>query len=173
MKQSTNQRTRSGRSLGMLLACVVLLCAGPMLAGCGGYAIKGRVIRGPVASVQVVSRDDARLTEPNATGGGASVSAVLEPDTPTERRDLGKHLADEQGWFAIPVDAFGSGFLEYEARLLARRRGNQGAVGKVPLPGKRQRVLITMPLGADTLEAPSRLRDEVLRDAEPYLRDER
>lgn len=156
------------------LTPITLLIALLLLAGCSSYAIKGRVIRGPIATVQVVDDDDPRLTESNGTGGGAIVSAVLEPDTPSERRELGKHIADGQGWFAIPADAFGSGLLEYEAQVLARRDGNQGAFGKIDLPGRSERVLITLPLGEDRLRRPNeRFLDKTLRDAKPYLDENR
>lgn len=144
-----------------------------LLAGCGGLAINGRVIRGPIADVQVVDADDPRLQMPNPTGGGAVVRAVLEPNTPSETRPLGKATSDGQGWFKIPVDAVGAGLLEYEVQLIARREGNQGAMATIPLPGRGQRVLVTLPLGRDTLVAPESFLDRTLRDAEPYLDQDR
>lgn len=140
-----------------------------MLAGCNSYAIKGRVVRGPIPAVQIVSSSDYRLKETNGTGSSAEVIAVLEPDTPTERKDLGRFITDAQGRFSIPVDAFGSGFLEYEAQFIATRDGNQGAIGKIPLPGSGQQVLITLPLGENNIKAPERFIDSVIREAEPYL----
>lgn len=143
-----------------------------ILTGCSsGYAIEGRVVRGPFAAVLVVSGDDPRLSEPNNTGGGAVIRATLEPNTPTETKDLGKHVTNGEGYFAIPVDAFGSGLLEYEAQIIARRDGNQGAVGSFKLPRLGRKVLITLPLGPDTLVVPGSLRDRTLRGAEPYLED--
>lgn len=144
-----------------------------MLAGCGSYAIQGRVVRGSVAAIQLVSADDPRLLEENPTGGGAVIQAVLEPDTPTEMRDLGRHVTNGQGWFAIPVDAFGSSVLEYEARLIARRDGHQGVMQTIQLPRGRQRVLITLPQGRDTLIVPENYLDRTLRDAKPYLEENR
>lgn len=144
-----------------------------VLSGCSSYAIKGRVIRGPAASVQVVSNDDPRLKESNATGAGAEIQAVLEPTTPTERQGLGRHVSDSQGWFSIPVDAFGSGLLEYEAQIIARRDGNQGVMGTVDLPRRGQSVLITLPLGHDTLVVPEGFLDQTLREAKPYLEESR
>ena len=166
-------RRRSERSWVVRAACLLCMCAGPMLTGCSSYAIKGRVIRGPIAEVRLVSKNDPRLTEPNSTGNGATVSGLLQPDTPTEHVDLGRQLADNQGWFTMPVDAFGSGFLLYEARLIARRSGSQGAMGTIALPGRSQRVLITLPAGVDTLPDPSNFRDQFHREADPYLRKER
>jgi len=147
-----------------------VLVTGVLLVGCGsGYAIQGRVVRGPVADVQLVDKDDPRLTEANGSGGGAVVQAVLEPQTPSETKDLGRHVTDGQGRFAIPVNAVGAGLLEYEAQVVARRDGHRGAMSLVPLPRGSQRVLITLPVGKDTLVVPERFIDRVRRDAEPYL----
>ncbi len=145
-----------------------------LMAGCSsGYAIQGRVVRGSIAAIQVVDGDDARLTEENPTGGGALVMAVLEPDTPTETKALGRHITDGQGRFKIPVDAFGSGVLEYEVQIVARREGHQGAMETINLPRGSKRVLITLPLGRDTLVVPEDYLDRTLRDADPYLNQNR
>lgn len=155
------------------IASLMLLCFVVCLSGCGSYAIEGRVVRGPAAAIQLVDADDPRLLESNPTGGGAVVQAILEPDTPTEVQDLGRHVTNGQGWFAIPVNAFGSSVLEYEARLIARREGHQGVMRTIPLPRGRQRVLITLPLGRDTLVVPEKYLDRTLRDAKPYLEENR
>ncbi|MEM9108587.1 MAG: hypothetical protein AAGC72_01030 [Planctomycetota bacterium] len=144
-----------------------------VLTGCGSYAIEGRVVRGSMAMIQIIDKDDARMTENNPTGGGAVVQGILEPNTPSEIQSLGQVVTDGQGRFAIPVDALGSGFLEYEAMLIARREGHQGAMKTVDLPRRGQRVLITLPLGADTLRVPKGPLDEALRDAKPYLEQDR
>lgn len=152
---------------------IALLLASLFLTGCQNYAIQGRVVRGSVASIQLIDRSDPRLSEDNPTGGGATVKGVFEPDTPTETQTLRQVVTDGQGHFAIPVDALGSGFLEYEAILIARRQGHQGAMQTIDLPRRGQRVLITLPLGKDTLRVPEGFLDRTLRDAEPYLEDNR
>jgi len=152
---------------------LVLLLITALLVGCGSYAIQGRVVRGSVANIQLVDKNDRRLTEDNRTGGGAEVSGILEPNTPSERQSLGRAVTDGQGYFTMPVDAMGSGFLEYEAMLIARREGHQGTMRTIDLPRGSQRVLITLPLGEDTLKVPERFIDEALRDAEPYLEENR
>lgn len=162
--------SRPAACLVSLCLCMISLIA---LVGCSSYTIDGRVIRGPIPTIERVSSSDARLTETNATGAGASISAVLEPETPTERVDLGSHLADDQGYFSIPVDALGAGLLEYEIQVLARRKGNQHAVRTLAMPGPGERLLITLPLGEDNYKAPGRFLDRALREAEPYLRESR
>ena len=152
---------------------IALLLVTVMFAGCGSYAIQGRVVRGSSASIQLVDKDDRRMTEDNRTGGGAVVQGILEPDTPTEMQPLGQVVTDGQGNFSIPVDALGSGFLEYEAMIIARREGHRGAMATIDLPRGSERVLVTLPLGADTLRVPERFLDQALRDAKPYLEENR
>ena len=144
-----------------------------MLTGCGSYAIQGRVVRGSIPSIQLVDKNDPRLKEDNPTGGGAVIQGILEPDTPSEKQSLGQVVTNGQGWFALPVDALGSGFLEYEAMLIAQREGHQGAMKTIELPRRGQRVLITLPLGQDTLQVPKGFLDDALREAKPYLEDNR
>ena len=86
---------------------------------------------------------------------------------------LGQHVTDGQGWFSIPVDAFGAGVLEDQAQIVARREGHRGAMATVDLPRRGQRVLITLPLGRDTLVAPERFLNQVMREARPYLDENR
>lgn len=157
-----------------LAHAIALACVSIYLVGCGsGYAIEGRVVRGSIAMIEVVDDDDPRMTDPDPSGGGATIEGLLEPDTPTEREALGKHTSNGQGYFSIPVNAMGAGFLEYEARLIARRPGHQGAMQTIDLPRRGQAVLITLPAGRDTLVVPENYLERTLRDAEPYLRDDR
>lgn len=152
---------------------VALLLAVVMLVGCGSYAIEGRVVRGSIASIQLVSEGDRRMTEANPTGGGAVIQGIFEPNTPSEIKSLGQVVTDGQGYFKIPVDAMGSGFLEYEATLIARRQGHQGVMDTIDLPRRGQRVLITLPLGQNTLRVPETFLDQALREATPFLEENR
>ena len=164
------QRIPATRSVAAIVALMFALA----LTGCaGGYAIEGRVVRGSIANIQLVDKDDPRLAEPNPTGGGAVILAVYQPQTPTETKSLGRHVTNGQGRFRIPVDAFGAGFFEDQAQIIARRDGHQGAMATIDLPRRGQRVLITLPLGADTLKVPEDYLDRVLRDASPYLEENR
>ncbi|MFI4861673.1 MAG: hypothetical protein ACIAXF_13460 [Phycisphaerales bacterium JB063] len=138
--------------------------------GCaGGYVLQGKVVEGPVAEVLVLDADDPRFTRENYTGAGATVEAVFEPSRGIGRERLGRFTADEDGLFFVPIDEAGAGLLMYEIELLARHRGHQAAVATIPVPGRGKRVLITLPVGADTLQRPTDIVDETLRDARPYL----
>ena len=159
--------------LSTMYRTLVLLLITCMLVGCSKYAIQGRVVRGSIANIELVDKNDRRFSEANPTGGGAVVQGVLEPETPTERQSLGRVVTNGQGYFSLPVDAVGSGFLEYEAMLIARREGHQGTMRTIDLPRGSQRVLITLPLGQDSLKVPERFLDEALRDAKPYFEENR
>lgn len=152
----------------------VLLIATLLLAGCGGgYRLKGKVVEGPVAMVEVVDADDPRYVEQDRSAGGAVVWAVFEPNNGIDRERLGRFVTDGEGRFEVPIDAVGAGLLMYEVELLARRTGHQGAMGVVPLPGRGGAVLITLPRGVDTLRPEEDYLDQTLRDAEPYLGGDR
>lgn len=148
----------------LLVGCCLLL------AGCGGgYQLRGKVIEGPVAQVQVVDADDPRFIEADISGAGALVWGVFEPNNGIDRQRLGRVVADHEGLFMVPLDASGAGFLMYEIELTARRDGHQGARGVIPVPGRGKRVLITLPRGVDTLGDEADYLGETLRDAQPYL----
>ena len=154
-------------------SAVALMLVVLLLTGCSGYAIEGRVVRGSTATIQLVDKDDLRMTERNPTGGGAVIQGIFEPNTPSDKMSLGQVVSDGQGYFKIPVDALGSGFLEYEAAIVARREGHQGVMQIIDLPRASQRVLITLPLGTDTLKVPERFLDQAVREASPYLEENR
>lgn len=153
-------------AIGLLLVIVFALF------GCGGsYAIHGKVIQGTAPQVLVVGQDDPRLKEDDLSGVGATVQAVFEPNNRIDRRMLPGVLTDSQGFFVLPVDVTGAGFLEYEATVIARKDGFAGAMQTLALPSRRQRLLIIMPRGRENLRVPSDFLDEALRDAAPYLED--
>ena len=122
----------------------VLLLAG--LVGCSSYAMQGRVVRGDSSSVEVVSKDDPRLDAPPL--GRATLEAVLDPRH-LNRRRLPVVTSDDTGRFAVPIDATGAGFLDYDVRVLARREDHTPAEAIVPLPGSNKRVLVTLAPGED------------------------
>jgi len=149
---------------------LVLVCAAVFAVGCAStYQVRGRVIRGMQANVELIDSDDDRITGQDTSAGGAIVWAVWEPGNGIDRKALGRFVSDAQGNFSIPVDEPGAGFLIYEIELTARRTGHQGVAQTVRVPGMGQRVLITLPHGADTLRRPDDLLERTLRDAEPYL----
>lgn len=147
-----------------------------LLAGCvssgacaSSYQLRGRVVEGPTAEVRVVRADNASFSKDASGGGGALVWAVWEPGDGINRKRLGQFTTDENGFFSIPIDEAGAGFLIYEMELTARWRGHQGVMQTIRVPGPGKRVLITLPRGVDTLRRPDDVLERTLRDAEPYL----
>ncbi|XAL98765.1 hypothetical protein OT109_14395 [Phycisphaeraceae bacterium D3-23] len=151
----------------LVLSCVLLTgCAGP-------YVLQGKVVEGPVAEVIVLDADDPRFAREDYTGAGASVSAIYEPGRGIGSEKLGRFVADQDGMFSVPIDHVGMGMLDYEVELVARRQGHQSAIATIRIPGRGKRVLITLPVGVDTLRRPEDIVDETLRDARPYLEGRR
>ena len=162
--------SRRGFRMGVML--LLLGLASVALTGCAGsYAIEGKVIQGPSAQVLVVSSSDARLKESDLSGAGATVEGIFEPNNRIDRRPLNRVRADGEGYFSLPVNETGAGFLEYEATIIARKDGYTGVMQTIALPSRRQRLLIVMPRGRENLRVPEDFLDEALREAKPYLEE--
>jgi hypothetical protein len=123
------------------------LCAS-LMTGCGGGAVlRGKVVSGPQSMVMVVTEDDPRLAGPGLDG--VTIKLTLDPRS-LGRKPLGAGSTYGDGTFAIPINEFGAGLLEYEVGALARAEGHQYAEGYFKLPPPSQRVLIVMAKGHDT-----------------------
>ncbi|BAM05265.1 hypothetical protein [Phycisphaera mikurensis] len=144
-----------------------LLIAQLLAAGCSPYALRGRVVEGAPAGVEVVRADDPRLVSrpplPEVR------LALAENPQRLNRRDAGNAVSGPDGWFELRPDVAGAGVLRIDAGLEARRQGFAPAVGFFPLPGRGKRVLVTMPVGRDRSASPTDFLDETLRQARPYL----
>ncbi len=141
-----------------------------MLSGCGQYQLSGKVIEGPMSMVMVVDKNDARLHDPNNGLGGAALQATLDPQH-LNRIALPDSLSQWNGEFAIPVEAAGAGFLEYDAELIAHLAGYSTAVGEFRLPGRSKRILVVLASGRDGHEKKTNVLDETMKLGEPYLND--
>lgn len=149
---------------GVLAATLALVCAAASgLSGCETYSVRGRVVQGEISYIAVVERDDPRLdASPLA---GAQLRLQLDPGT-IKRRTASFVASGPDGAFALPVDEFGAGVLEFDAGLRAMRRGYQSTEGTFPLPSSGQRVLVVMAPGKDppgAFEDPESIMDEVER----------
>lgn len=152
------------RSL-MLLFSLTLTAT---LTGCSPYQLQGIVIEGAASNMQIVEKDDPRLTRGNGIPMG-SIEVTLDPDR-LSRKDLQRALSNIDGTFAVPVDEPGAGFLEYDARVIVRRAGYNTATQDIRLPGPDQRLLVTLVNGEDTYKPePPDLMDETLEMGEPYM----
>lgn len=119
-----------------------LLAAG----GCGAYMVEGRVVSGPRSTASIVKPGDPALAAPGIEQ--ASVQLVLDPRS-GGRQSLGTVFTDENGRFAIPVDALGAGTLEYELLVTARAPEKAPAQELLDLPPRGSRLLIRLADGRD------------------------
>ncbi len=128
-----------------------LLVLASLLGACGSYELQGRVVRGPSPLVATVDPDDPRFEGPGVPV--ASIQLSLDPRS-LNRKLLPGGYADADGWFAIPIDEFGAGLLEYDLEVVARKQGLNSAIGIVRLPGSSQRLLIVLGPGPDRYRPP-------------------
>tara|TARA_R110002111_G_scaffold13009_5_gene37507 strand:- start:303 stop:788 length:486 start_codon:yes stop_codon:yes gene_type:complete len=150
------------------LTIMLGLTIASVLTGCSPYRLQGVVIEGAVSHMQIVEKDDPRLTQGNGMPM-ASIEVSLDPDR-LSRKDLQRALSDIDGTFSVPVDEPGAGFLEYDARVIVRRTGYNTATQDIRLPGPDQRLLVTLVNGEDTYKPePQDLMDETLEMGEPYM----
>ncbi len=129
------------------IACLGLFVTLLALAGCDGYRLQGRVVAGEVSYIEVVDKDDPRLSIAPPIGG-VSVGAVIDPGS-LDREDLGTVTTAPDGSFSIPISSFGAGLLEYEVGVRARRGGFATAEHFFPLPSDSKRLLVTLAPGRD------------------------
>ena len=135
-----------GAFVRIIIGALALGAAGGV-AGCGGYVMQGRVVRGDLSYVQVVDADDPRLKGPGL--GNVSLRLMMEPNS-AGRKVAGETVSGGAGEFSIPVDKIGAGYFEYDVALGARRRGYETAEGYFRLPKSGKRILVTLTPGAST-----------------------
>jgi len=140
---------------------LLLLTVAFILPGCGPYLLKGRVIAGDSPHVLVVPNSDTRLDESPGIPG-ATISLRLDPNS-LGGRELADGMTDGDGRFAIPINEFGAGLLEYEIGVRVRQRGHNTAYDVIDMPGSGLRVLVILPRGADEFQKPYDPQDD-LRD---------
>ena len=146
-----------------------LALAGLCLVGsaCSPYTLRGRVVEGAPASVEVVDPDDPRLSS-RPPLPEARLTLTEDPDR-LNRRAAGSAVSGPDGRFELRPDAAGAGVLRIRAGLEARRKGHAPASGEFVLPGRGKRVLVTLPVGRDRAPRPGDFLQETLRQARPYL----
>ncbi len=144
-----------------------LLCLLVLLPACAPYALRGRVVEGTPAGVEVVSSDDPRLVS-RPPLPEVRLELTEDPER-LNRRAAGSAVSGVDGRFELRPNISGAGLLKIDAGLEARRDGYAPAAGLFGLPGRGKRVLVTMPPGRDHAPNPADFLDETLRQARPYL----
>lgn len=148
-----------------LSLCIALLVASLALVGCNRYQVRGKAIEGPMPAVVVVSKNDPRLDRPGVAG--AVIQLTLDPQQLNARR-VGADVTDMDGSFAIDVEDFGAGLLEYDAGVAARLTGYQPSIDNLRLPQIGQRLLVIMAPGEEGAAPPQEsVLEETMRITEP------
>lgn len=154
------KRMRCVAGLGVAAACGAI-------GGCGeGYMLRGRVIEAQTSYIALVDPSDPRLSADDASGiPGVSLHLQMDPGK-INRETITRDVSDGEGEFALRVDKFGAGWMEYDVGLFARRSGFTPAQHFFRLPPENKRVLIMMAPGRD--EALGEDRDMSLDDYERF-----
>ncbi len=134
-RRSTRQRLATGGAL------ATLTLAG--LVGCAGQAISGKVLRGDIGRVIIVSDTDERLVEPGLAG--VNVEMTTSVSGRGGRTVLAKAVTDETGSFSLSI----GGKTKLPTRMMIRA----GASGEYevnnsifrPRPGEQVLVLMRPP----------------------------
>lgn len=151
----------------MALAGLLSLICVFFLTGCETYQLQGVVVSGKVQKIEVVDKDDERLNRMGIPD--AAVSGILDP---REMRPqlLQQAVTDEKGRFAIPIDAQGAGFLEYDVNVVGQAAGFAATNKTIQVPGRDKRVLITLVPGRDSYQSPHDVLKETLQMKEQLMR---
>lgn len=153
---------RSSCSLAALLLTVI------MLPGCSAYQIRGTVVEGRTPGVYVVDSSDARLKQ--TAVADALIQATLDPEKLRPKLLRGTQ-SDEQGAFAIPVEDFGAGLLEYSLGLFVDADGYSGTetVEPIALPGPGKQLLVVVSAGrSKRTTRPGNTTENLLDEAEKF-----
>ncbi len=128
------------------------------LVGCGSSQLQGRVIAGPMPSIEIVAADDPRLTpqfgEPDIN---ASLRVVLDPHRLNAIRKE-PTTSQSNGVFSVAVPETAGGLQTYRIRLMVSASGYGSATEDLTWPGSGQRILVTLPPvggGSEGFQAPN------------------
>lgn len=129
----------------LLLSAVAIPVTG---AGCSGYTLRGKVVRGDISYATIVEADDVRFED--AGMSGVRIALQSNPGR-LNRERIGETFTDSAGEFAIRVDRFGAGMLNYEVSFEARRKGYEGVRQMFTLPSRKKRIFVMLHPGEDVL----------------------
>ncbi len=171
MREQSGVMASKIRSRGGFPTALCLLVAAFFVSGCSSYRLQGRVIEGARPSVELVSKDDPRLSQEIGVPE-ADLKLTLDPDR-LSREVVGWGSSGSDGTFSLGVDAFGSGVLMHEVEIDARRDGFLDTQGAFMLPGKAssRRVLVTVVAGKQRRVDERSFLDRTMDEAEVYLRE--
>ncbi len=142
------------------LISVMLVIA---LSGCGGYVLRGKVVRGITTDAYLVSADDSRLNDE----GVSDVKIVVWRDpNRLNRQRVADGRSGPDGSFTIPIREFGAGWMEEQWMIEIFRTGYQTGSATMTLPGSPSKtpLIVTIAPGPSSpLQAPDPLMDQYER----------
>jgi hypothetical protein len=154
----------------MMFRRLRLLCWGSALigcaatAGCSTYTLQGTVISGSVNTMTFVPPDDARLREPPVTN--VRITVQRDPDK-LSRKLVGTDISDAHGRFVIPIDEFGTGWMNEQWLIRATKDGFEttSALYELTADRKKMRLLVIMSPG---LSVVPREDEDLMKQFEQY-----
>lgn len=122
---------------------IVLLFGVSLLAGCNGYVLQGKVIRGSASEIQLVYSSDERLTQPAVEG--AEIRVTRDPES-LNRHLVGQARSNAGGEFTIIMSEFGTGWMQEKWLVQGMSNGfaNADALMELPSKNSKWRLLITL-----------------------------
>ncbi len=133
------------------------------LASCGSYTIQGRVVEGANAMITFVPANDPSL-EFGRPVSNAVVALVRDPDQ-LNRETVAQARSGQTGWFAMPVGAFGAGWMDEMWDVEVRAPGYHAVQNRLRLAGEDSGMvmLIIVAPGVDVDTGDENLLEEIDR----------
>jgi len=149
----------------LLFAAVVLIMPIVLLSGCGGgYVLRGKVIESNTNAITTVDRKDSRMDQQGL--GNVQIRVYRDPGRLSQEL-AASGVSGPDGTFAIPINAFGAGWMDESWLIQTYRDGYSNAETIKRLPGNTNRrpVLIMLRRGDAT---PFRQREDLLEEMERF-----
>jgi len=148
-----------------LLISLLSVLAAAALAGCGGYRLPGRVVKGDLSMVVFVPPDDPAL-QTGEPVPRARVALYRDPEQ-LNRSLAGSAVSGPDGRFVIDVGEFGAGWMEEQWEIVAEAGGHIRAESMAPLPasGSDRVMLVIM---AEGRNAPAPRDEDLMEEFERY-----
>jgi len=144
------------RPIVYLIALMLLI----PLTGCGGYVLRGKVVRGITTDAYLVSADDTRLNDEGV--GDVKIVIWRDPER-LNRKRVADGRSGPDGSFTIPIREFGAGWMEEQWMIEVFRTGYQTGSAMLALPGspsKTPLIVTVAPGPSSPLQSPDPLLDQ-------------
>lgn len=135
---------------------IVLLVLMLALPACGGYTLRGKVIRGDFNDIQLVHETDPRVHAMAPGLLNAEILVKRDPNT-LNTKLVGRTRSGSDGNFSLSISEFGAGWMDEQWLVQAVLSGYQNTETVLKLPSSRKwRLLIIMSPGTSTPSDTSR-----------------